>query len=140
MVTPSQQSLVDYAREAKSANTKRAYLADWRDFEEFCRQHGQPTLPAPPDCVALYLRHSAETRQLKLSTVGRRLAAISERHRESGFNSPAGEWIVRNTLCRLRRELGSPARGKAPLLTSDLQRIVAVIPDTLAGCRDKATS
>ena len=104
----------------------------------FCVARGKSTLPADPDVVAMYLRHTAEKRRLKMTTVARRIAAIAEKHQEIGLVSPADQWVVRNTLKRLRRELGAPARGKSPLLTGDLQRIVQVIPSTLAGARDKA--
>ena len=60
--------------------------------------------------------------------MARRIAAIAEKHRANGFVSPSDDWVVRNTLRRLRRELGSPAQGKAPLLTSDLQKIVQLDP------------
>lgn len=63
--------------------------------------------------VALYLRHAAEKQRLKMSTVARRIAAITEKHRANGFVLPSDEWVVRNTLRRLRRELGTPAQGKA---------------------------
>lgn len=132
------EEVLAFAREAKAPNTKRAYQADWNDFAAFCRSRNNVSLPADPDVVALYLRHEAEKVKLKMTTVARRIAAITEKHRENGFVSPADQWVVRNTLKRLRRELGSPARGKAPLLTADLQKIVQIIPSTRAGTRDKA--
>ena len=68
----------------------------------------------------------------------RRIAAITEKHRENGFASPSDEWVVRNTLRRFRRELGRPTQGKASLLTADLQKSMQLIPATLTGSRDKA--
>jgi len=132
------ESVLAYARDAKAPNTKRAYQSDWNAFAAFCAARNQVSLPAPADVVALYLRHAAEKQRLKISTVTRRIAAISEKHRSNGFVSPSDEWVVRNTLRRLRRELGTPAQGKAPLLTTDLQKIMQLIPATLTGARDKA--
>lgn len=131
-------SVFSFAREAKAPNTKRAYESDWQAFSDFCISRNHSPLPSSGDVVAQYLRHAAEKQRLKLSTVTRRIAAITEKHRANGHPSPADEWIVRNTLRRLRRELGTPARGKAPLLTADVQRIMQSIPATLTGARDKA--
>ncbi len=132
------ESVLAYARDAKAPNTKRAYQSDWNAFAAFCTARNQVSLPAPADVVALYLRHAAEKQRLKMSTVTRRIAAITEKHRSNGFVSPSDEWVVRNTLRRLRRELGTPAQGKAPLLTTDLQKVMQLIPATLTGSRDKA--
>jgi integrase len=79
-----------------------------------------------------------QRRRLKITTVTRRLAAIADRHQATGCRSPVKEWVVRNTLRRLRREHGKPARGKDPLITEDLRKIVSTIPDTLVGARDRA--
>src|SRR6516165_1078458 len=45
----------EYIRAAKSDATLRAYRADWRHFEEWCRQKNFTTLPTSPDTVAFYL-------------------------------------------------------------------------------------
>lgn len=127
-----------YARQAKAANTRHAYQADWNDFETYLKKRNRSTLPASPDDVALYLRYLVHRRGLKVSTASRRLAAIAERHQSSGFTSPSEEWVVRNTLRRLRCEHGTPARGKAPLLIEDVREIMERIPDTLTGVRDRA--
>ena len=127
-----------YAQQAKSENTRRAYKADWNDFEAYLTKRNRSSLPASPDDVALYLRYLVQRRGLKVATVSRRLAAIAEQHQSNGYTSPSEEWIVRNTLRRLRCEHGAPARGKAPLLTDDLKKIMETIPDTLAGVRDRA--
>lgn len=127
-----------YARQAKAANTRRAYQADWNDFEAYLTKRNRCALPATPDDAALYLRYLVQRRGLKLSTVARRLAAIAERHEANGHPSPSDKWVVRNTLRRLRVEHGAPVCGKAPLLTDDLKKIMSAIPETLAGRRDRA--
>ena len=38
----------DYAQQAKSANTRRAYRSDWADFAVWCQAHGLAALPAAP--------------------------------------------------------------------------------------------
>ena len=42
------------------------------------------------------------------------------------------------TLKGIRRSIGTAREGKAPLLTSDIRRIVACCPKTLGGLRDQA--
>ncbi len=132
------EDVVAYAQDAKSQNTRRAYHADWRDFEVYLKKRGRTLLPAHPDDVARYLRYLVVSRGLKVATVCRRLAAIAEQHKANGHASPSEEWVVRNTLRRLRVEHGGPARGKAPLLTEDLKKMVESIPETFAGLRDRA--
>ena len=127
-----------YAEQAKAKNTRRAYQSDWNDFEAYLTKRNHSVLPASPDDVALYLRYLVQRRVLKVSTVSRRLAAITEQHKANGYRSPAEEWVVRNTMRRLRLEHGSPARGKAPLLIEDVKKIMDSIPDTLVGVRDRA--
>ena len=42
------------------------------------------------------------------------------------------------TLKGIRRSIGTAQEGKAPLLTSDIRRIVGFCPETLLGLRDRA--
>lgn len=135
---PKSEDVFSFAKDSKAENTVRAYASDWRDFCAYAEKRGKAPLPADPDEVARYVRDLVERLHLKLSTVSRRLAAITEEHLSHGYGTPVAEWVVKNTMRRLRREHGCPARGKSPLLTSDLQRIVEIIPATTAGIRDKA--
>ena len=45
-----------YLAAAKADNTRRAYRADWEDFESWCHQHGLDPLPAAVETVALCIR------------------------------------------------------------------------------------
>lgn len=128
----------EYAALADAPNTQRAYASDWKHFLSWCRNRNRCPLPVNPDDLALYLRFCAQKLELKVSTVQRRLSAISEAHSRNGHQSPAGDWIVRNTMKRLRRELGAPARGKNPILVDDLKAMIAHCPPSLAGARDRA--
>jgi len=64
-----------YADQAKSANTRRAYRADWADFTAWCQTHRLDALPASPATLALYLTDLAA--HWKPSTIQRRLAPAS---------------------------------------------------------------
>src|ERR1700704_1406142 len=70
----------DYARNARAANTIRAYRSDWADFTTWCAAAARSALPAEPDTVAMYLTSLADG-GLKTSTMQRRLSAISQAHK-----------------------------------------------------------
>lgn len=120
-----------------SKNTLRAYTSDWAHFEAWCTARNKAALPAAEQQVAAYLRSCAE-QGLKLSTVQRRLAAISELHAQHRHPSPSDTWEVRNTIRQLRRDLGNAAVSKKPLTLDDLRAMLDRCPETLTGLRDRA--
>jgi integrase len=127
-----------YAAQAKSQRTLAAYQSDWVDFEAFCRRAGQGSLPARPETVALYLTHLVDDRKRKTSTLARRLAAISQVHQVAGLPTPTGESVVRSVLAGIRRVHGSEQTAKTALSPELLRKLVAGLPDTLRGRRDRA--
>ncbi len=135
---PEARETFEFAALADAPNTQRAYLADWKHFIAWCKKRNKSPLPVDPDSLAQYVRFCGEKLQLNMSTVRRRLSAITEAHKRNSYPSPCGEWIVTNTMRRLRRELGRPATGKNPILVKDLKEMIALCPPTLAGMRDKA--
>lgn len=126
-----------FAALADAPNTQRAYASDWKQFLKWCSIRNKCPLPADSDDLALYARHCAKT--LKMSTIQRRLAAIAEAHSRNGHAVPNQTWVVKNTMRRLRRENGAPARGKDPILVKDIQAMIELCPPTLSGLRDRAT-
>ena len=90
-----------------------------------------------PDDLALFLRYCAEELGLKISTVQRRVSAISEAHARNGHPSPAGEWVVRNTMRRFDA-ISVPGPAGRTRCWSKTSRRFAHCPQTLAGHRDKA--
>ncbi len=137
------EDLIEKARSfihaAKSPATLRAYRTDFEDFTRFCEQHNLPYLPATPTTVALYITDRAAT--LRAATITRRLTSITKAHEAAGFEaSPASShhFVVSETLKGIRRMIGTAQQGKAPLLTTDIRRIVAACPETLSGLRDRA--
>lgn len=125
-----------YLGASKAPNTLRAYGADWRDFAAWCITAGRASMPAEPETVALYISDLAAT--AKASTIRRRLTTINKAHSSSGHVSPAKHPLVLDVFDGIRREIGFMQRGKTPLVLGDVQRMVAVLPDTLAGVRDRA--
>ncbi len=126
----------DYARQAKSHNTRRAYASDWEDFARWCQPYGFLPLPARPETVALYLTALADA--LKPSTLGRRLATISQVHQAAGHDTPTSAAAVRLVWAGIRRAKGTDQQGKAPAITAEMRRMVDTLDDRLIGVRDRA--
>jgi len=126
----------EFASHARAENTLRAYRSDWRDFEGWCRDRQFPACPASPETVALYLTALSSTH--KVSTLTRRLSAISQAHHTAGQPSPADQSPVPLVMAGIRRTLGTAAQAKRPLLVADLQAMLNAIPDNLIGQRDRA--
>ncbi len=125
-----------YARQAKSANTQRAYRADWADFAGWCARHGLAALPAEPTTVALYLTDRARTR--KPATLARRLVAISQAHQAAGHAAPTRAPTVRQVAAGIRRAKGVRPTSKAAAVTAEIRLMVEALPPTLLGRRDRA--
>jgi integrase len=128
----------DFIDAAKAPNTRKAYRSDWNDFTAWCEDHGLSPLPAAPETVALYLSDLAATH--RPSTMRRRLTAISAAHKAARKPSPAtmDHAVVSETLKGIRRTLGVAQTCKSPLLTADLRKMIAAVPDGLLGSRDRA--
>ncbi len=126
-----------YAEAEKAAATRAAYASDWRDFVAWCAGKGATPLPAHVGIVAAYLSRLAD-RGLKASTIGRRAAAISHRHKLAGHEPPTASEGVRATLRGIRRTIGAAAQGKSPATADVLTAMLALCPATLAGHRDRA--
>ncbi len=126
----------DYARGAKAPNTRRAYAADWRDFVSWCAAHDLPSLPAAPEAVALYLTALAE--RCKVSTLQRRISAISQAHQAAQLEPPTRSLAVRTVMAGIRRAKGTAQAGKAAAVTDTIRMMVGTLPSSLLGLRDRA--
>jgi integrase len=136
-VREAAESARAYAADARSEATRRAYSGDWATFEGWCGSRGLPALPASPETVALFLAARADA-GLKVATITRSLAAISEAHRVAGQPSPRSAREVREVLKGIRRRLGVAQTQKAPILGSSLRTIVAGLGPSLLDVRDRA--
>jgi site-specific recombinase XerD len=120
----------------KSANTLRAYRSDWADFVQWCVAEDEPALPASVDAVADYMAELGASK--KASTIERRLAAISEAHREVGLPSPTDDDSIRIAVTRLRWHQRKSATKTVPLAVRELQAMLRRLPADLVGARDRA--
>ena len=126
----------EYAEQSKSANTIRAYKSDWGEFVLWADYHKLSSLPAEVETVAIYLTARADT--LKVSTLARRLTAISEAHKLAGFPSPCEDKRIQTIWKGIRRTKGIARTEKKPLLSEELRLLFKHLPDNLQGVRDRA--
>ena len=96
-------------------------------------------MPASPVTIALYITDLADN-GVKVSTITRRLAAISKVHQAAGSESPCAmkNAVVKETLDGVKRTVGTAQTAKAALLTNDLRALMASMPDSRIGKRDAA--
>lgn len=113
---------------SRAATTRQAYTEDWGRFQAWCAAHDLRALPAEPETVELYL---ADHQHLAVSTLQRRLAAITWHHARVDHGSPVTDRGVQETWKGLVRERGRAARRATPMVTSVLRRMVATldVPD-----------
>jgi integrase len=129
----------EFVHAAKAPATLKAYRSDWRDFEVWCQGHRLQALPAVPETVALYIADLASC--CASGTITRRLTAITKAHEAKGYSdSPATtrHAIVGETLKGIRRTIGTAQKGKDPLLTIQIRKMIEFCPNGLLGMRDRA--
>jgi site-specific recombinase XerD len=132
-----QQLADDYAGQAEAPRTVRAYASDWRDFVSWAEAHRRQALPAEPDTVAMYLADLA-ARAVQPATLARRLVAISQAHKAVDLPTPTSSSVVRRVHAGIRRTHGTAQLGKAPAVVGDLRQMIAALPDSERGLRDRA--
>lgn len=127
----------DYAAASRAEATLRAYASDWSDFAAWCAERNLDALPATPATVGVYLASLAED-GLKVSTIGRRLVALTQHHRDAGHHLDTRHPAVSATLRGIKRTHGSAQTGKAPVLPDDVRAMLGTLGDGLLGLRDRA--
>jgi len=132
-----------YAEASRSANTQRAYEADWRHFTSWCRRQGVSALPAHPPTLGLYLSAcaSGEGRRKPdcVSTIERRLSALTWHYAERGDTLDRADRHIALVMAGIRRTHGRPPVQKEAVLPDDLKAMLAVLDQSgLRGIRDRA--
>jgi integrase len=131
------RTAAEFARRSPAPATESAYASDWADFSAWCNSAERLALPADPTTIGAYL--SDRSGILKVSTLNRRLAAITAMHRLGGHGLDGKHPAIALVLAGIRRTYGTRQVAKRALLTEDLRRIVRRLRiDTPGGCRDRA--
>jgi site-specific recombinase XerD len=111
---------------SKANNTLRAYKSDFTDFGLFCAQNGFKSVPSEPKIVSLYLTYLS-TKDVKLSTLKRRLVSIGVIHKLKGHYLDTKHPSIIENIMGIKRRKGSVQKGKKPLLINDLKKCINVI-------------
>lgn len=135
----------EFARRARSANTRRAYDSDWALFVRWCGNHELQPLPADPETLRIYVGELAALGR-KASTITRHAASIAVAHRRAGHvPPPTADPMFRETLSGIRKTLGTAPAKKAAAELGVLQSMIAATPVTdddgrplPGGVRDRA--
>lgn len=143
----------DHARRGLgSENTKRAYRTDWNAFTLWCEDQGEQALVRPrrsgedaraeaarvaAALVANYVTH-LEKRGRKLATIERALAGISKAYELAKLPPPRKSVEVQTVMKGIRRKLTRKQERKAPVKIQDLRRMMASLPSSRRGLRDRA--
>jgi len=144
------RSAEELRQQAASAETLRAYRADWARFERWCALHELAPLPASPDVLAAYLAEAANEPGLRPgqrwrytpATLERWVAGVSWAHERAGFVSSGRHPAVRDLLSGLRRVRASPPKRKSPVLLADLEAMLETFevrrwPAAVGGTRNR---
>ena len=115
-------------KNSKANNTTRAYKSDFNDFGLFCVKNGFNSLPSEPKIISLYLTHLS-TKDLKVSTLKRRLVSIGVIHKLKGHYLDTKHPAIIENLMGIKRRKGTVQKGKKPILISYLKRIINVIDE-----------
>jgi len=121
-----QEETLKNLQSSKANNTVRAYRSDFKDFGLFCVQNGFKNLPSDPKIVSLYLTHLS-TKEVKLSTIKRRLVSIGVIHKMKGHYLDTKHPVIIENLMGIKRRKGIVQKGKKPILINDLKKIIEVI-------------
>ena len=113
-------------KSSKAKNTIRAYKSDFNDFGLFCAQNGFKSLPSEAKIISLYLTQLS-TKEVKISTIKRRLVSIGVIHRLKGHYLDTKHPLIVENLMGIKRRKGSIQNGKKPLLINNLKRLINVI-------------
>ena len=115
-------------KSSKANNTVRAYKSDFNDFGLFCAKNGFKSLPTEPKIISLYLTYLS-TKNIKMSTLKRRLVSISVIHRLKGHYIDTKHPSIIENIMGIKRRKGSIQKGKKPILINNLKTIINVIDE-----------
>ena len=115
-------------KNSKAENTVKAYKSDFNDFSLFCIKNGFKSLPSEAKIVSLYLTHLS-TKDIKMSTLKRRLVSIGVIHKLKGHYLDTKHPIIIENIMGIKRRKGSNQIGKKPLLINNLKMIINVIDE-----------
>ena len=132
----------DYARQAVSENTLKAYAKDWSHFARWCRMRGADAVPASPELVGLYIADLAaptgKAPALSVPSIERRLSGLTWGYTQRGQRLDRKDRHIATVLAGIRRKHSRPPVQKEAILPEDIRDMLATLPHDLRGLRDRA--
>ena len=132
----------DYARQAVSENTLKAYAKDWAQFARWCRMRGADPLPVSPELIGLYIADLAapqgKARPLSVASIERRLSGLGWGYAQRGQQLDRKDRHIASVLAGIRRKHARPPVQKEAILPEDIRDMLATLPRDLRGLRDRA--
>ncbi|MCZ8548464.1 site-specific integrase [Mesorhizobium qingshengii] len=135
----------DYVEAASSANTRRAYAADWKHFRAWARRQHLEVLPPDPQVVGLYITACAsgmaagDRKPNSVATIERRLSSLTWNYSQRGQPLDRKDRHIATVLAGIRNSHASPPRQKEAIVPEDLIAMLETLDrGTLRGLRDRA--
>ena len=132
----------EYAQQAASENTLKAYTKDWAQFSRWCQRKGADPLPPSPEMIGLYLADLAapadNSPALSVSTIDRRLSGLAWNFTQRGFTFDRKDRHIATVLAGIKRKHARPPVQKEAILPEDIIKMVATLPFDPRGLRDRA--
>ena len=125
------------AAAAFSANTIRAWRADWEIFVESCRTYRLESLPAAPKTVRAFV-FECLGKGKKPATVRRYVSTIGRAHRASGLADPTASEEVKLALKEMGRNSTARQRQARGLVWAEIEVFLSIEPRNLRDIRDRA--
>ncbi|WP_064694986.1 tyrosine-type recombinase/integrase [Rhizobium aegyptiacum] len=134
-----------YVEAASSANTRKAYAADWKHFSAWCRRSNLAPLPPHPQTVGLYISACASgtversTKANSVSTIERRLSSISWNYAQRGLSLDRKDRHIATVMAGIRNSHARPPIQKEAVMAEDIIAMVETLDrGSLRGLRDRA--
>jgi integrase len=125
------------AQGAFSANTIRAWKADWEIFAESCGVYRLESLPASPKTVRAFV-FECLGKGKKPATVRRYVSTIGRAHRASGVLDPTASEDVTLALKEMGRNSTARQKQARGLVWAEIEVFLSVEPRNLRDIRDRA--
>ena len=135
----------EYAEAASSANTRRAYDADWRQFTAWCQRQNLSALPPDPQVVRLYITACAsgaapaDRKPRSVTTIERALSALTWHYARRGQPLDRKDRHIATVLAGIRNTHAQPPRQKEAVLPEDVIAMIETLDrGARRGLRDRA--
>lgn len=143
------ETLADRARDcveaASTANTRRAYAADWKHFCAWARRQKLDVQPPEPQIVGLYITACAsgkvtgDKKPNSVSTIERRLSSLTWNFTQRGQLLDRKDRHIATVMAGIRNSHAKPPVQKEAILPEDLIAMLETLDrGTLRGLRDRA--